>query len=161
MKNLHNLGTMQWWEGDVRALPMRVHCCHQGKTQFFPPTLEWTGVFVYSWGMPHHPARKGPSCLSSFLWSLDHEAGDYFYNAFSEISPPEDLLSHQSSNTPWTELCIISIPQMQKLRGSDTCDTQITQLVRSKVRISERLCLTPGPLFIIMWKDAASLVSHK
>lgn len=87
MKNLHNLGTVQWREGDMRALPMRVHCCHQGNTQFFPPTLEWTGVFVHSWGTPHHPAGKGPSCLCSFLWSLDHEAGDYFYEEFSEISP--------------------------------------------------------------------------
>lgn len=49
MKNLHNLGAMQWREDDMRVLPMRVHCCHQGNrqsTQFFPHTPKWTGVFA-------------------------------------------------------------------------------------------------------------------
>lgn len=52
-------------------------------------------------GLPHHPAKRGPSCLYSFLCSLDHKAGEgYFYNVLLKplhqrvsylVSPPAIL----------------------------------------------------------------------
>ena len=164
MKNLHNLGAMQWWEGDMRALPMRVHSCHQGnrwRTQFFPHTLKWTGVFAHSQGMPTtQPKRGHPACVP-FCGHWTMRLGKTIF-IMRLLKPIHQRIFYLINLQTILRVNFLLSPfHRWRNRGSDTSDIQITQLVRSNVRISMHFCLTPGPLFIIMQKDAVSLVSQE
>ena len=112
-------------------------------------------------GLHHHLTKRWPSAYVLFWahWTMGLEKTTFIICLLKTLHQRIFYLIHLQ--TVLGVNYIISIPQIQKLKGPDTCYIQITQLVRSQIRISMHFCLIPKPLFIIMQKDAISLVSQE